>query len=334
MGIMTNLIESSLTREVDIDGLLESANKNLTQFGNPFLDDALTGLMPSDLCLIGARSGIGKTQLATSIAAYNAAACKKNVVFIALEAERNEIEMRLRYSIEASLFFKDQNRNRNIIISYRKWRLGFLQSEFKKYKEESIAIFIQRYSTLYTVYRDQTYGIREFERSLDEAKEFGDLFICDHIHFFDLSGQGNEHQEVSGIMRKIRELNLFYSKPFIVIAHLRKHIEGILPGLEDFMGTSDLGKIATVCIMLAKDPQGYDAKNQLQKTIISIPKARTGGLGNLVGMLDYSIQHQGYLQRYTLARTCKGNEKVELIQQDQIPEWAAKAQNLPCNPAN
>lgn len=321
---MNNVI-SSITRELELDDLIKQARTNLTEFGNPFLDDALTGLMPNDLCLIGARSGIGKTQLATSIAAFNASACKKNVVFIALEAEKNEIEMRLRYAIEASLFFKDQNRDRGVVISYRKWRLGFLQQAFKKYKEEAVTIFIQRYSTLHTVYRDQYYGINEFEKSLDEAKDFGDLFIVDHLHFFDLNGSGNEHQEVSAIMRKIRELNLFYSKPFIVIAHLRKHIEGILPGLEDFMGSSDIGKIATVCVMLAKDPQGYDAKNQLQKTIISIPKARTGGLGNLVGMLDYSIQHQGYIPRYTLARTCKGNEKVELLKQDELPEWAEKA---------
>lgn len=330
---MTNLIQGSITREIEIDGLLESAQKNLTQFGNPFLDDALTGIMQNDLCLIGARSGIGKTQLAMSIAAYNASACKKNVVFIALEAEKNEIEMRLRYSIEASLFFKDQNRDRTVIISYRKWRLGFLVDAFKKYKSEAVSIFIERYATLHTVYRDQYYGVKEFERSLDEAKEFGDLFLVDHLHFMDLMGQTNEHQEVSSIMRKIRELNLFYSKPFIVIAHLRKHIEGILPGLEDFMGSSDIGKIATVCIMLAKDPQGYDAKNQMQKTIISIPKARTGGLGNLVGMLDYSIQHQGYVPRYTLARTVKGNEKVEALKDIEIPEWATRAKSPISNPS-
>jgi replicative DNA helicase len=324
---MSNSITSSVVREIGIDDLLSKAQDNLTGFGNPFLDDALLGIMPNDLCLIGAKSGLGKTQLATSIAAYNASACKKNVVFIALEAEKDEIEMRLRYSIEASLFFKDQNRDRGVTISYRKWRLGFMTQHLKKYREEGISIFIQRYATLHTVYRGESYGLKDFERSLDEAKDFGDIFIVDHLNFFDLMGNANsEHSEVSGIMKRIRALNLFYSKPFIVIAHLRKNIEGLVPATEDFMGSSDIGKIATMCVMLARDPQGYDPKTQTQKTIISIPKARTGGFGNLVGVLDYSIQHQGYIPRYKLARVSKGNDKVESISNEEIPDWASKAE--------
>jgi hypothetical protein len=233
--------------------------------------------------------------------------------------------MRLKYSIEAGLFFKDQNRDRGVIVSYRKWRLGFLQQSFKKYKPEAASIFIDRYARLHTVYRDESYGIKEFEYNLDEAKEFGDLFICDHIHFFDLSGQTNEHTEISQLMKKIRSLNLFYSKPFIVIAHLRKQIEGILPNLEDFMGSSDIGKIATLAIMLAKDPNGYDPKTQTQRTIFSIPKARTGGLGNLVGIQDYSITHQGYIPKYLLARVGAKNDKIDYLKTEDMPEWAKSA---------
>lgn len=307
-----------------IDEILDSSKTSLTEFGNPFLDDALTGLLPNDLCLIGAKSGVGKSQIATAIAGFNCSIRKKNTVFIALEAEPNEVEMRLRYSIEAGLFFKDQFRDRTISVSYRKWRLGFLQDAFRKYKEESIHLFTQRYGTLHTVYRTESYGVKDFERTLEEAKDFGDLFILDHLHFFDLERQGQENSEVSAIMKKIRSLNLFYSKPFIVIAHLRKNIDTTVPSLEDFMGSSDIGKMCTVAVMLAKDPEGYDVKNQLQKTIISIPKARTGGLGNLVGCLDYSMQHQGYLPRYYLSRVLqfRDKEKIERIANEEIPDWA------------
>lgn len=328
-------IKSSIERELSIDDVIADAQKNITRFGNVFLDDALTGLLPNDLCLIGARSGIGKTQLATSIAAYNAAAEKKNVVFIALEAEPGEIELRLRYSIEAGLFYRDTYRDRKVTVSYRKWRLGFLQNDLKKYRDEARAIFDQRYFTLHTVYRNEHYGIADFEKTLDAAKEFGELIICDHLHFFDLEHNGSENSQVSNIMKRIRTLNLFYNKPFIVIAHLRKGIEGVVPGLEDFMGSSDIGKMATVAVMLAKDPEGYDVKNQLQKTIISIPKARTGGLGNLVGQIDYSISHQGYLPRYQLARVLKfkDKEKIERVSDEEIPEWATRAQTQVSKPA-
>ena len=317
-------IDSSIVRESAIDETISFAQKNLTGFGNAFLDEALYGLLPNDLCLIGAKSGIGKTQLATRIASYHASVCKKNVVFVALEAEPNEIEMRLRYEIEAGLFFRDINRDRTLHVDYRKWRLGFLTSALKKYREEALTVFFERYKTLHTVYRSESYGIKEFEDTLVEAKDFADLVIVDHLHFFDLEGAGSEHSEVSRIMKRIRTLNLFFNKPFIVIAHLRKNLHTIVPSLEDFMGSSDIGKVCTVSVMLAKDPEGYDVKNQIQKTIISIPKSRTGSLGNLVAQVDYSIKHQGYLPQYRLAKalTFRDKEKLEVISSEEKPEWA------------
>jgi replicative DNA helicase len=322
-----NSIKSALERELYIDEAVEYASKNLTQFGNAFLDDALHGMLPNDLCLLSAKSGYGKTQIATSIAAYNASVCKKNVVFIALEAEHGEIEMRLKYQCLAGLYFRDQNRDRSVTVSYRKWRLGFLTQVLKKYAEEAIVIFTQRYATLYTVYRHEHYDVTDLERTLEEAKDFGDLFLFDHLSYADQIGHENETAHMSKLIKKIRSLNLYYNKPFVVVAHLRKGIEGIVPQLEDIYGSSDVGKNCTVAFMVAKDPEGYDAKNQLQKTIISIPKARTGGLGNLVAQVDYSIQHQMYLPRYSLARVIKykDKEKIERLDVSEYPEWCSQA---------
>jgi replicative DNA helicase len=319
-----NSIQSALQREVYIDEAIEYASNNLTQFGNAFLDDALLGLLPNDLCLLSAKSGYGKTQIATHIAAYNAGVCKKNVVFIALEAEQGEIEMRLKYSILASLYFKDQNRNRGITISYRKWRLGFLREDLKQYNEEAISIFYQKYATLHTVYRHEHYDVNDLERTLEEAKDFGDLFLFDHLSYADQIGNENETAHMSKLIKKIRSLNLYYNKPFVVVAHLRKGIDGIIPQLEDIYGSSDVGKNSTVTFMVAKDPEGYDVKNQLQKTIISIPKSRTGSLGNLVAKVDYSIQHQMYLPSYSLARVVKYKDKEQIhdLTEDEYPEWA------------
>jgi hypothetical protein len=129
---------------------------------------------------------------------------------------------------------------------------------------------------------------------------------------------------MSKLIKKIRSLNLYYNKPFVVVAHLRKGIDGIIPQLEDIYGSSDVGKNSTVTFMVAKDPEGYDVKNQLQKTIISIPKSRTGSLGNLVAKVDYSIQHQMYLPSYSLARVVKFKDKEQIhdLTEDEYPEWA------------
>ena len=330
---MISDIKSAIEREAFVDEQLDYAQKNLTEFGNAFLDDALLGILPNDLVIIGAKSGIGKTQLATQIAGYNVSACKKSVVFIALEAEPNEIELRLRYAVEAGLYFKDQHRDRTVSVNYRNWRLGFLKQAMKKYREESIHIFLQRYHKLHTVYRGEQYGYRELERTFDECREFADLIIVDHLHFLDLDGK-DTHQEISKLMKKIRNLNLHYSKPVIALAHLRKDIIGSVPALEDFLGSGDIGKVATTAIMISKEPNGYDARNQIQKTIISIPKSRTGALGNVVGCIDYSIKHQGYVNQYTLQRCLKhrDNEKFEALNNDEIPDWAKRIK-LPAAPA-
>jgi replicative DNA helicase len=67
-------------------------------FGVQFLDEAVGGIYSNDLVLYGAKTGIGKTQLATITAMANAANGKR-VHFFALEAEQHEIERRIKYQI-------------------------------------------------------------------------------------------------------------------------------------------------------------------------------------------------------------------------------------------
>ena len=67
---------------------------NSGYFGIKYLDAALHGIKPNDLILIGASSGAGKTELCTHIAKTNAKLGKR-VRYIALEAEKNEIETTL-----------------------------------------------------------------------------------------------------------------------------------------------------------------------------------------------------------------------------------------------
>lgn len=315
-------IENALVRALDINKQLDVADKNITGFGIDFLDRALLGLIPSDLCLIGAKSGKGKSALGIAIASYNASVYKKNVVFLALEAEKLEVEMRLRYEIEAGLFFADQNRNKSIVVNYRSWRMGKLKAAFVKYRDQAVHEFTQRFATLNTVYRDKDFGLKELEYMLDEAKDFGELFIFDHLHYFDLETGENENSQVSRLIKKIRELNLFYSKPFIVIAHIRKHVEGLIPDQEDFMGSSDIYKNATAIAMMTPKPDGYDATAQTQDTIFSVPKLRTGALGNLVGIQKYSLRHQMYVPGFRLARALKRGEKLEEISKVDWPDWA------------
>lgn len=315
-------LESAIIRRTYIDQILDDTTKHDYFFGNTFLDKATMGMINTDLCFIGAKSGKGKTQFLTNIANHNAS-LKKKVLFLGLEAEENEIEMRLKYEIESGLYFKDLNRNRTIRVDYRSWRRGLLQREFQKYKEEAISIFIDRFTFLDTVYTKSGFDVDALEKVLFHVPD-ADMIIIDHLHFFDIRQSAkSEHHETTFILKKIRELNLEYKKPFVVAAHVRKDLTRIIPDMEDFHGTSNIPKIATMIIMMAQAPNGYDHKAQMSKTYFTIPKLRTGSLGNICGILSYSLRHQQYIPDFSLGVYSHLGDKVNELEREGWPEWAS-----------
>lgn len=314
-------VSMSLVREVEIKDKLKDALKSDIGFGVGFLDSALINILPSDLVVIGGRAKQGKSQLAVEIAKHNAIK-KKEVLFIALEAERLEIEMRLKYEILSSLFFR-QNKNPFVNINYRSWRLGRLEDVFSPYEKEAISIFTERYLTLNTQYRGQGYDIRHLNKTLDRYKDEADLIIIDHFHFFDMYGKGDKYEKQADLIKRIRDLNLFYNKPIILLAHLRKDVFDLAPDYDSFMGTSDIGKVATASIMITRNKEFQDVRNQVFETIFSIPASRTGAIP-VVGLHHYSLPKHAYSKNFDLGRITglQEKQKVERLQKTEWPAWA------------
>lgn len=296
---------------------------SILPLGIPFIDEALMGLLETDLMILGAKTGRGKTAMAVEIAKYLSKKRRK-VTFIALEAEEDEIEMRLLYQIETGLFFRDEERMLGYIINYRNWRLGLLDVPLARYKNEAFMIFREHYATLTTVYRDKSFGFKELEETIDEVTGVSDCVIIDHLHYLDIDDERDQYRAQSKLIKKIRSLNLFTKVPFILAAHLRKDIETLSPTEDDFMGSSDIGKNATIAMMIAPAPNGYNAQLQTQDTLISLPKTRTGGFGNLVGVLCFSIQHQRYTADFKLAKSSYDGKKIEMLEENAWPDWAKK----------
>lgn len=320
-------IQPASSRVLLVSSQQLEAYASLTPLGIPYLDHALYGLINTDLMLIGAKSGVGKTGILTEIA-KNSAMNKKRVLFFALEAEENEIEMRLLYQIEARLFFNDEARDRGVTVNYRKWRLGMLDVAFGAYKPQALEIFKDRFSTLTTVYRSKVFGYEELWQTIEMCGENTDIVLLDHIHYMDLGdGKDGTNEKQSKLIKKIRDLNLFAKIPFVCAGHVRKDTKGIVPAQEDFMGSSDIYKNATAIVMITPKPGGYIAKNQMQETLITIPKGRTGGFGDLAGVTAYSVRHQGYLPAYRVGRIVAG-ERYEDINESEYPDWAVKTTKL------
>lgn len=298
--------------------IIKEAQEKLTSFGNPFLDRALLGMLPSELVCVMAKSNVGKTQMILEMA-KNLSMNKKRVLFVALESEQNEIEFRLEFQLFAQAFYYDKDRPSGIVFNYRNYRFGMLSPILKKYADRVREIYHQRYEHLEVFYRKKEFTIEHLKQLMKYAKDSGiSCIVIDHLMVFDLFGEDPENVEMSRLIKDIRDLNLHHSIPVIVAAHTRKMNTNLL-SLDDIRGTSDIAKIATTVIGIASRPDSYDPVNSQIDTIIQVLKSRAGGKINEAGLMHFNLQMQCYLSEYRLAKTIGDN--VEEMRSEELPYW-------------
>lgn len=300
---------------------LENAAK-IIPFGVSYLDDALSGIFPNDLIVLGAKTGLGKTQM-TMLIAHSAAKLGKRVHYLALEAEHGEIERRMKYQLIADRYYRMDTRGR-FHLNYADWYTAKLDSELREIEAE-IESIEQYLPTLKTYYRTGSFTVRDFERIFFAIKDETDLVIVDHLHYFDLDDE-NENRAVKQVVMKIRDCVLLTGKPVILISHTRKQdkrFATLIPQIEDFHGSSDIGKIATKAIAFGPGPITKDDK--LRPTYIQGLKYRVDGARiRYTGMLNFSPASQRYDEKYVLGIVNREQE-FEPLEAWQIPHWAVSA---------
>jgi len=305
------------------------AAKGNLSFGVSFLDDAFGGIYTNDLIVLGAKTGIGKTHLATVIARKNAANGKR-VHFFALEAEQYEIERRIKYQILADSFYgllKDKYPW--IKLNYMDWYYGKFESEFGLIEKEIEETFQDIYPELKTIYRGTgDYTIDDFGKQFLAIQDQTDLVIIDHLHYFD-SDNENENRAVKQIVKKIRDLALMAGRPVILIAHLRKkekRSRELIPTIEDFHGSSDIGKIATKALIVAPYRTDSFIKNEWP-TFMRIEKCRTDmSRTRYIGVTGFDTRTNQYADRYYLGWLTNFDEEYRQIENaNDLPYWAKHA---------
>ena len=123
---------------------------------------------------------------------------------------------------------------------------------------------------LHVYKRKRALDIDMLTEQLVLAKTNADLVIIDHLHYFDFV-TANEHQELTQILKKIRELIVQSRVAIVLISHLRKKTKDrFLPENEDFHGSSNIPKQADTCIIVSKFSPAKEEEqvvNQQVKTI-------------------------------------------------------------------
>lgn len=298
-------------------------------FGVSFLDDALAGIFPNDLIVIGAKTGIGKTALATAIAHHNVKSGKR-VHYFALEAEEREIERRMKYRALMDLVYAEGSqvpRDVRQRMNYIDWYAGKLDGATGELVEKAIDRKVaEEFKTLNTYYRiGGNFGIEDLSRLFLAIQDQTDLIILDHLHYVDIEDD-NENRGVKDVVKRIRDIALGLGKPVIVVAHLRKSDRrnaSLLPDLDDFHGTSDITKIATKCIMMAPARDQSAPRPHLWPTYMHAPKCRTeGGRTRYAGLLLFNSRMQSYEERYQLGKMAPSGAEFEPTIVTDLPGWA------------
>lgn len=308
--------------------------------GNPWLDDALFGgIDKSNLMMVAAKTGVGKTFFGVQLASQ-ASAKARNVLYFALEAERFEIERRqLFYAITGILHAHYPTIP---VPQYREWlHMGYdpqwdaIEKEAQKKLDVDLAY-------LKTEYRPHVYTPQEFKQDIinlvaaatDEDKPH--LVILDHLHHFFLDG--DEIDALKICIHSIKRMQAEFEVPIVVLAQLRKGDSSSfknkgrsLPFLEDIRGTASLSDVATDVLIISPVPEDKKLEMPLPVPMpmyFHLAKSRTAAPAkNYAAICSFDPKKGGYDDRYTLT-TVKNWEDPVITPSEELPVWAKRANRI------
>lgn len=257
-----------------------------TPTGFSGLDRVLVGMGESDLVLIGARPGMGKTSFALNIGTNVAKSTKKAVCIFSLEMSSDQLVTRI-LSSEAMV---ESNALRSGNLSEEDWtKLAHAAAEIA---ECDILI-------------DDTTGqtITAMKAKLRRVKNLG-LVIIDYLQLMQSDRKiDNRVQEVADISRNLKIMAKELNVPIICCAQLSRGPESRTdkkPMLSDLRDSGAIEQDADVVVFLYRDEyyktaEAAGAAEQNANTAeIIIAKNRHGGTGTV---------KVGWIGQYTKFRT-------------------------------
>lgn len=236
------------------------------------LDRMTNGLHPSDLLIVAARPGLGKTSLCLNIAEHVAIRKHKSVGIFSLEMSKEQLVKRLLCS-EARI---DAHRLNTGFLTKDDWnRLSRASGDLSDTK-----IFI-----------DDTAGITIPElrsKSRRLSLEHGlDLLIVDYLQLMSGSTQRYENrtQEISQISRGLKGIAKELSLPLIAVSQLSRAVESRRgdhrPQLSDLRESGSIEQDADLVLFIYREEMlnPTEENNGLAELIIS--KQRNGPTGSI-----------------------------------------------------
>lgn len=228
------------------------------------LDNILAGFQKSNLIILAARPGVGKSTLAMNMAQYMTVEKKYSVGFFALEMSKEELVDRLlvaQADVDA-------------------WRLKTGKLDENDFTNLSNAMGVLAEAKLYI---DDTPGLSILEMRTKARRlqvEFGvDIIFVDYLQLARSRGLENRVQEVAEISQGLKNLARELKIPVVALSQLSRAVEQRgtkQPVLADLRDSGSIEQDADVVMFLWRE----DEENR-EKMFLEISKHRNGALGRV-----------------------------------------------------
>lgn len=250
--------------------------------GFSVLDLLTGGLQHSDLIILAARPGMGKTSMALSLAANAALTYKQRVAIFSLEMSKEQLGDRL-LSMDADV---DQQRLRTGWIEDDEWDRVVRASD--RIAEASLWI-------------DDTAGISPFEMRNKllrlQAEQGVDLVIVDYLQLMQAGTSKkyeNRVQEVSEISRSLKGIARELNVPVVALSQLSRSVENRqnkVPQLSDLRESGAIEQDADIVLFIYRDVV-YNPDTEKRNTAdIIVAKHRNGPIGEISLHFDPTRTH-------------------------------------------
>lgn len=264
------------SKALEIVEALHARKEHVTGIPTGFikLDHLTSGLQPSDLIVLAARPGLGKTSLCLDIAAHAAISGGYAVAIFSLEMTKEQLMLRILSALSK--------------VNFSKIRSGFIgESDMKKLVQAAQIVSEAK------IYVDDTPAITVLElrakaRRQKREKRL-DLLIVDYLQLMRSSRRTESRErEIAEISGSLKALAKELAIPIIAISQLSRQTEARSdrrPQLSDLRESGALEQDADVVMFIHRQdayrnkPEEADQRDGIAEIIVG--KQRNGPIGTI-----------------------------------------------------
>ena len=280
------------------------------------LDKITNGLQKSDLILIAARPGVGKTSLAMNIVNYAAIHKNASVAVFSLEMPRVQLAQRSLCSVA----YVSMEKALKGELTVQEWKALWAANE----KLSKANIYVDDSSLNTPVELLSKYRRLKAEHGLD-------LVMIDYLQLMNAGGKAkdNRQQEISEISRSLKIMARELNVPVIVLSQLSRAVEsrtGKVPVLSDLRESGAIEQDADIVMFIHKPEVPADAPEELKQNPICeimIAKHRNGALGNI------KVKWIGNITTFVNLERDANSQSLDELAPPPIPNNASADDDLP-----